>query len=962
MPPANEGMQQMAAGQSGDHRPPQGPEPPLDEAALARLHSALVNHTGEGRTVLLPSGYIRYVNPAAEELVGWPEAELQQHNVFDLVHPDDLDDVMQRIAAIVEDPSRPQRSVFRIRGRDRAWRSLEGWAHNMLDQPDVGGIVVTTRSTLHIDELRTEGEIAADRLQAISHAIDDILLEVEYDAAGVARVNYVSNLERLVTRMGIDLAALAAGEPSGADLARALRDAIGTSASPSAQDVRDMILRGEDLDCELLVDLPAASPGWYWLRAATTRRPDGSVVVRAIATDITAQKETERSLLERTSQLRGLIEHIQAAIIVEDPAGRVTVINAAAAALAGCDPVGDAEADVPGALPAAADVLGRVAEGAGRSGRIAAAATANEPVLGVELERGDGGVLEQDYVPVLIDGAPIGYLWMFRDVTSQRRATRAIAEAHDQALMSSRLKSEFLAIMSHEVRTPLNGIIGMLELIDDGSLDEAKARMARLVTRSSLALLATIEDILDYSRAEAGRLQPEPVTFRLQQVVEEAVGLLAPVAASRGLDLRTELGEVGGWAWQGDATLLRQVLMNLVGNAVKYTEQGEVVVRACSPGGQGLRLEVADTGPGIDPAHVEYLFEPFSQVGLDAAARTGGTGLGLAITQRMVELMGGLVSVHARSPHGSTFRVDLPLSHGEPDGVEELEPLPPSVLRRYLPADHVEPLLGASDAGRSTLPEASRATTRVLVVEDNPTNANLALMQLQRLGLDGTWAAGGAEALEMLAREVPDLVLMDCSMPEMDGYEATRRIRTELGERAREVPIVAMTASVLDGERRRCLNAGMNDYLPKPVRLEDLRSAVTRWAGQQVGAAAIDREALRALVEDIGDATVVDAALRSFRDELPGRAGAIGAALVDGSPDAIVRAAHQLRSSALYFGAVPIQLLCSRLEQQFRGGDPGRASREQAAGELEVAVEQAMRELRDYLDGESEVGRHSPSR
>jgi signal transduction histidine kinase/CheY-like chemotaxis protein len=380
-------------------------------------------------------------------------------------------------------------------------------------------------------------------------------------------------------------------------------------------------------------------------------------------------------------------------------------------------------------------------------------------------------------------------------VQSVRKARIAAEEA-------TRAKDEFLAVMSHEIRTPLNGVLGMAELLRDSPLTPDQKEMASTMRSSASTLLAQVNDLLDYSRLESGHLRLAEVPFDLWQALEDSMALQRLAAQQRGLDLRVVIAPgVPQWI-QGDPDRLRQVVGNLASNAVKFTERGSVTLQAASEGPGLVKIEVEDTGIGIPAGKLQDVFKKFTQVDSSFKRRHQGAGLGLAIVQRLVHAMGGTVALRSEFGVGTTVTVRLPLRSSAAPPVAD--PKPDPVARQL----------------------------RILLVEDNAVNQKVARRMLQKLGVDPEVAADGREALERFQRDGPwDLIFMDCAMPEMDGFEATRRIRA--GEPPeRHTPILALTANVFESDRERCLAAGMDGLVAKPVSLQSLRDALTAWAGQ----------------------------------------------------------------------------------------------------------------------------------
>jgi len=385
----------------------------------------------------------------------------------------------------------------------------------------------------------------------------------------------------------------------------------------------------------------------------------------------------------------------------------------------------------------------------------------------------------------------------------------AYRRARDEAVDASNMKSAFLRNVSHEIRTPMNGVMGMTELLLQTPLNDEQRTYAEQVEQSGEHMLTIINDILDISQIETGRVELEMSEFDLYEAVERACVPGGLEAQAKGVALEIEVDQQAARRVRGDGARVRQVLMNLVGNAVKFTAEGSVRVRVMprpETAVGGVRFEVVDTGIGIEPAMLERMFEPFVQADGSTTRKYGGNGLGLSIAKELVELMGGLIGAESEPGHGSTFWFELPMQR-------------------------VTSVSGQTGRERGAALAERRPNTNaplVLVVEDSPVNRLVTVRVLERCGFRAHVVNDGQEALDALSMQAYDAVLMDCQMPELDGYEATRELRRREGD-GRRTPVIAMTAHAMTGDRERCLASGMDDYIAKPVRSQALVAVLQRW-------------------------------------------------------------------------------------------------------------------------------------
>ncbi|MET0603407.1 MAG: ATP-binding protein [Baekduia sp.] len=539
------------------------------------------------------------------------------------------------------------------------------------------------------------------------------------------------------------------------------------------------------------------------------------------------------------------------------------------------------------------------------------------------------------------------------DVTERKALEADLRRAREDAEAADRAKSAFLAMMSHELRTPLVAVTGTLEILALDALDERQRELVDVAMGSARALLAVIGDVLDFSKIEAGFLDLAPVTVAVGPLVSEVVGQHRHAARLRGLELTTTLDPALGAAHVVDAGRLRQVLGNLLGNAMKFTREGGVAVdvRVLDGGGadrtQRVALAVSDTGIGIAPEDQRRLFVPFTQASTDHARSSEGTGLGLAICRQLVEAMGGTVTLRSAPGQGTTVTVELPLTVG---ASADAEPVPGSDG-------------AAAAAGRRMLPASREAAegegSLVLLVEDHPVNRQVLAAQLEAIGFRVDSAGDAAEALEHFDGGRYGLVFTDIQLPHVDGYELARRLRdAERASGRQRTPLLALTASALQGERERCRAVGMDDVVTKPTTMAILAGTLRRWLPHvdwpepaPVGAGVTDLHALPPAVDGsaldelvAGDAELGARILASYAASIQDEVTRLADALEEGDREALRRLAHQVAGASRAVGAAEAADAAERLAQAAGAGD----------GHEELA--DRLRDLRDALVAVMPVG------
>jgi PAS domain S-box-containing protein len=990
-----------------------------------------------------------YMSPQLEAILGYRAAEWAADPEFfrKVLHPDDRDWVIAEQLRTKE-AGEPFRAEYRMVTNDGSVRWFLDETHEIAGADDESayryGYLVEITERKELEEAVREAE---ERYRAL---VEELPLAIYID-----RLDELSS--NIYTSPQVERMLGYASEQWATEADMFVRILHPDDRDRVLAEHEDARASGEPLRTEYR--LLSADGDVVWIRdeaVIVANRDEGPRFLQGFLLDITEQKTAEQALRDSEAELRRqkayaeeLLQLSPVAIVTLDPGEQVRSWNPAAEKLYGYtkeEAVGTHLDDLlfpTEELRQDSRAVARLADEHGLAHVISRRARKDGRLVDVEILN----------VPLVVDGERTGYLVLYHDVSELQRA-REDAEAATQA------KSAFLATMSHEIRTPMNAVIGMGGLLLDTDLTEEQREFAEVIRTSGEALLRIIDDILDFSKIEAGKFELEEHALEVRAFAESALDLVAVRASEKDIELACLVDEDVPAAILGDPTRLRQALGNLLANAVKFTEVGEVVLAVTADDGGGgfrrLRFSVRDTGIGIPTERMNHLFESFSQGDASTTRRYGGTGLGLAISQRLAELMGGTLWAESEERKGSTFYLEIlaretaaPPRPSQLDcepqiagkrllvvddnatnreilrrlaeswgmlvevverptdalaRIERGDPFDAAVLDMQMPDmdglalareirrsrdDQTLPLLlltsvghlaeargatefsaqltkpvkssqlynalvkllagtAASDFTRAGDVGGSRSAPvalRLLVAEDNAVNRQLAVALLAKLGYEADVVENGREALDALERVTYDVVLMDVQMPELDGLEATRRIR-ERFHSTHGPSIIAMTANAMEGDREECLAAGMDDYLAKPIRLEELSRALARCRPVR-RVEPLDKAALETLVSSLGGDEEAQEAVRelvdTFLEDAPTQMASLHGAVECGDADAARRAAHTLKSNGATFGAQPFAELCRELENL------GREGRLDAAPELLGRADEEWERVREAL-------------
>ena len=766
----------------------------LDTQRTNARFASLVENSSDMTVILDRDGIARYISPAAQTIGGMPPETGIGLHFLQFAHPDDRDALREGWERLIAVPGTVVRSRYRTRHAHQGWLWVEAYSRSLFDVPGIDGVLLLVRDIS--DRVAAEAQLRLNEetlrsAQSVAHIGSWHLdgptgtlrwSEETYRIFGIPPGAPIS-MERFIECI----------HPEDRDMVLAEWDA---AQRGEPYDIGHRIIAGDDI---------------LWVQEKADLRFDAQgqlLFATGTVQDVTAQHNAAKQLSELLEFTERIIAESPAGIAVFRADGPCVLANESLAAITG----GTREQlrnqnfrrltswRSLGLLDAAMEAM--------QSSKAVRRVISGRTSFGRDIEA------ECEFVAITRQGEP-HLLLLMRDISEYRSAERAQREAARLAEETSRSKSEFLANMSHEIRTPMNAVIGLAQLALDHASDDTLRDYLRQMYSSTSALLAVINDILDYSKIEAGHLPLDVREFGVRDLIGGLNGLFSAACKRKGLSLDPVIATDLPDRFNGDPTRINQILTNLVGNAVKFTETGRIgiEVRSIGKGKEGrhrLRFTVSDTGIGMDEAALSRLFQPFVQADGSITRRYGGTGLGLSISRRLALLMGGDIRVESVSGAGSRFHLDLelPLANdasaaaaGEPAavGLEERD------LRRL-----AAPIAGAS----------------VLLIEDDPVNQRVVRGLLEHVGLQVRVAADGEAGLAALAEHRPDAVLMDLQMPVLDGFEATRRIRAEPAWKS--LPVIAFTASVLVNDRQRCQAAGMDDFVAKPAQPREIIAALLR--------------------------------------------------------------------------------------------------------------------------------------
>ncbi len=915
------------------------------EEALLRagaLQSAIFNSANFSSIATDAKGVIQIFNVGAERMLGYTAAD-----VMNKITPADISDPQEVIAraaalsvelgtpitpgfeALVFKASRGIEDIYELtyirRDGSRFPAVVSVTALRDAQEAIIGYLLIGTDNTA-----RKQAEEALLKAGALQSAIFNSanFSSIATDAKGVIQIFNVG-AERMLGYTAADVM----NKITPADIsdpqevivrARTLSAELGTPITPGFEALVFKASRGIEDIYELTYIRKDGSRFPAVVSVTALRDAQNAIIgYLLIGTDNTARKQVEeeqkkldQSLRDQQFYTRSLIESSIDAIMTTDPKGIVTDVNKQMEALTGCTrdeligaPFKSYFTDPDRAEAGIKQVL---AEG-----------KVTDYELTARNWDGKETVVSYNATTFYDRGRKLqGVFAAARDITKSKRQDQILQEKNTE-LQSARIvaenanlsKSDFLATMSHEIRTPMNGVLGMLELLSLTALDGAQRTMLEAVRESGTTLQRIIDDILDFSKIEAGKLEVTPQAASISSVIEAVENIYSGIASSKDVLLQCTIDPRISPALLVDPIRLRQILNNLVSNAIKFTAAGKIAIDAelvgRTEGQDQVRISVTDTGIGISPGDQARLFQPFVQATGETAPRFGGTGLGLVICRRLANMMGGSIQMESEVGLGTIMTLELSLPIADPKDLPKASPisspefLTTTLRRRRMAPDNAQ---------------AEAEGTLVLVAEDHATNRSLIMRQVNLLGYAVESVENGQEALEQWATGRFGIIITDCNMPVMNGYELTRSIREqESATGCGHIPILACTANALRGDGETCISTGMNDYLAKPVELRDLARKLDQWLPIPTTAAPLDPSVLAAITG--GDPGQDLAVLVQFQQVNNEDAAMLDLARETGDISKVITASHRIKVASRAIGAIPLATVCEHLERASRAGD-----------------------------------------